>query len=104
MNRWILSYAIAIAIAGKAVHTHHSIAAIYDTSRQVAIEGSVTAFHFVNPHPFLMMHVKDASGQAQQWRLEIDNRSELAEIGVLGNLEARGSDRCHWQPGTHATP
>ena len=90
MNRWILSYAIAIAIAGIAVHTHHSIAAVYDTSRQVAIEGVVTAFHFVNPHPFLMMHVKDASGQTQQWRLEIDNRSELAEIGVT---------RETWKPG-----
>ena len=91
VNRWILAYAIAIAIAGIAVHTHHSIAAVYDTSRQVAIEGVVTAFHFVNPHPFLMMHVKDASGQTQQWRLEIDNRSELAEYRRdSGNLEARG--------------
>ena len=90
VNRLILSYAIAIAIAGRAVHTHHSIAAVYDTSRRVAIEGVVTAFHFVNPHPFLMMHVKDASGQTQQWRLEIDNRSELAEIGVT---------RETWKPG-----
>jgi hypothetical protein len=90
VDRWILSCAIAIAIAGIAVHTHHSIAAAYDTSRQVAVEGVVTAFRFVNPHPVLMMDVKDASGQTQQWRLEIDNRSELADIGVT---------RDTWKPG-----
>lgn len=64
------------------VHAHHSISMVYDTSRQVAVEGVVIAFHFVNPHPFLTMNVKDASGKTEQWRLEIDNLSELAEIGV----------------------
>jgi hypothetical protein len=90
VNRWIVSFAIAIAIAGMVVHAHHSISAIYDTSRQMAVEGVITAFRFVNPHPFLMMDVKDASGKTQQWRLEIDNRSELAEIGVT---------RETWKPG-----
>ena len=78
----MLSLAIAIAIAGVVVHGHHSIAAFYDTSRKVAVEGVVTAFRFVNPHPFLTMDVKDASGKTESWRLEIDNLSELAEIGV----------------------
>jgi hypothetical protein len=82
VNRWILSFAIAIALAGMVVQTHHSIAMIYDTSRQVTVEGVVTAFRFVNPHPFLLMDVKDASGKTQEWRLEVDNLFELAEIGV----------------------
>lgn len=90
MNRWILSFASAIAIAGMLIQAHHSIAAVYDTSRQMAVEGVITAFRFVNPHPFLMMDGKDASGKTQPWRLEIDNRSELAEIGVT---------RETWKPG-----
>jgi hypothetical protein len=90
VNRGILSFAIAIAIAGMVVHAHHSIAALYDTSRQVAVEGVITAFRFVNPHPFLIMDVKDAGGKMQQWRLEIDNLSELVEIGVT---------RDTWKPG-----
>lgn len=64
------------------VHAHHSIAGVYDTSRQVAVEGVVTAFRFVNPHPFLMIDVKEARGKTQPWRLEVDNRWELAAIGV----------------------
>ena len=82
MHRWIVALAGALAITGMRGHAHHSIAAVYDTSRQVTVEGVVTAFRFVNPHPYLTMEVKDAGRGTQQWRLEIDNRSELVAIGV----------------------
>jgi len=36
----------------------------------------------INPHPFLFIEVKDANGTTEQWQLEMDNRSELAAIGV----------------------
>jgi hypothetical protein len=85
MNRWTLSLAAAIAIRGAAPHAHHSISSIYDSSRRVTIEGTVAQFQLVNPHPFLFIDVKDAAGEAQRWRLEMDNRSELAAIGVTSN-------------------
>lgn len=51
----------------------------------MTIEGVVAQFQLVNPHPFLFIDVKDATGQAQRWRLEMDNRSELAAIGVTAS-------------------
>lgn len=80
MKLLILSLALGVTMPGKAVLAHHSIAAVYDSSREVAVEGVVTQFHFVNPHPFVSMEVKDG-GATHRWRLEMDNRSELAEIG-----------------------
>ena len=65
-----------------ASYAHHSIAGVYDSNQQVTIEGIVTRFNFVNPHPFVTVDVRDSRGAAQQWRLEMDNRSELAEVGV----------------------
>ncbi len=82
MKRWILPFAVGIAISAMAAHAHHSISAVYDGSRQVTIEGIVTEFQFVNPHPFVTIDVKLDSGSEQQWRLDMDNRSELAEIGM----------------------
>ena len=82
MKRWILSFAVGIAISVMATQAHHSIASVYDSSRKVTIEGIVTKFHFVNPHPFVTMDVKNDSGSEQQWRLEMDNLWELAEIGM----------------------
>lgn len=94
MNRPTLALTIGIAGASMVVHAHHSIAALYDTSRQVTVEGVVTAFRFVNPHPFLMLNVIDAAGKRQPWRLEVDNRWELVAIGVTADT---------WKPGDGIT-
>ena len=85
MMRWMLSFAVAIATSGVSAHAHHSISSVYDSTRRVTIEGVITQFQLVNPHPFLLVDVKDGAGTSQEWRLEMDNRSELAAIGVTAN-------------------
>jgi hypothetical protein len=82
MKRWALLVAAAIAVGGTATHAHHSISSLYDSSRQVTIEGIVAEFKLVDPHPFLFVDVKDRTGEAQRWQLEMDNRRELVSIGV----------------------
>ena len=82
MTRWILSLCAGIAICGLVAGAHHSIASVYDSSRQVTVEGAIVRFQFVNPHPMVTMEAVDGSGRAQQWLLEMDNRSELAAVGV----------------------
>jgi hypothetical protein len=66
--------AIAASLPARA---HHAIGAVYDGQRQQRIEGVVAEFQFVNPHPFVIVTVDGAS-----WRLEMDNRFELAQIGM----------------------
>jgi hypothetical protein len=61
---------------------HHSIAAVYDGTQQVTVEGVITQFRFVNPHPYLMIEDVDGNGRSRTWRLELDNRFELVQIGV----------------------
>ena len=61
MNSAVLSLLIAVAV-------HHSIAGVYDNSRQVTIEGVIAEFHFVNPHPFVIVDVN-----SERWKLEMDN-------------------------------
>ena len=93
MKRWILSFAAGIAIPVLAAHAHHSISAVYDNDKQVTIEGTVAQFHFVNPHPYVTVDVKDAKdGSAQRWRLDMDNLWELAEVGMT-NQTLKPGDR-----------
>ena len=93
MKRRIVSaFLIGVAACGVVAHAHHSIAAVYDDSQRVTVEGIVTQFRFVNPHPFVMMEVKDDNGRAQQWKLEMDNRWELVEIG-FNNVTLKPGDR-----------
>ena len=58
---------------------HHSIAGMYDNQRPVTIDGVVTQFQFVSPHPYL--DLRDAR-TSQTWRFEMDSRGELGRIGM----------------------
>jgi hypothetical protein len=84
MTRWTLALAAAIALGTPSARAHHSIYSIYDRTRPATLEGTVAEFQLINPHPFLFIDVAvaDAAGAAQRWRLEMDNRTELADVGV----------------------
>jgi hypothetical protein len=82
MKSHLLTLTVALGITVTALQAHHSIAGAYDTRREVKIEGIVAEFRFVNPHPFLAVEVKTAGGGAEQWKLEMDNRGELADVGM----------------------
>ena len=81
---------VAVALATGAAEAHHSISAVYDGARQVTVEGAVTSFEFVNPHPFLVIAVGTGADGRELWRLEMDNRFELAAIGVTGDTLKAG--------------
>ncbi len=85
MQRRFLSVVAACALLGVATQAHHSISAVYDDTQRVTIEGVVTQFQFVNPHPLVVMDVKDSAGNAQQWRLEMDTHRELTDIGFTSD-------------------
>ena len=74
---------------------HHSFAAVYDSARNVTLEGVVTEFLFIHPHPFLVIRVTPADGPSESWRAEMDNRFELADIGVTAKTFKPG-DRVHF--------
>ena len=80
-TRFRLSLALALAWCS-AAEAHHSIAGMYDESHPITIDGIVSEFHFVNPHPFVLLQAKDDRGRDQIWKLELDNRSELIEVGM----------------------
>jgi Family of unknown function (DUF6152) len=66
------------------VTAHHSITAIYDRNARTSLTGIVSEFRLVNPHAFLTMEV-ERDGRAEAWKLELDNRSELASIGMTSD-------------------
>jgi hypothetical protein len=65
-----------------AAPAHHSFGAIYDSGRHVTLKGVVRQFQFIHPHPFLVFDVALEKGGSQSWRAEMDNRFELADIGI----------------------
>jgi uncharacterized protein DUF6152 len=88
-NRMIVT-ALGIALFALSANAHHSIVGAYDNNQPITIEGIVKQFHFVNPHPFLTLEVKNANGAAEQWQGELDNRWELVEVGMTATTIKSG--------------
>ena len=78
----LLQHAVAIA--------HHSIVSIYDSGNPISFEAVVVDFQFVNPHPFVVVDRTVREGRTEQWRLEMDNRFELAGVGMTGTTFRKG--------------
>lgn len=75
-----LTGAAVLAVATSA-GAHHSIAGMYDASRNTTLEGVVAEFQFINPHPILVVDIR--RGEAtERWEMEMDNRGELTQIGM----------------------
>jgi hypothetical protein len=70
-------------VAGLAatIDAHHSLSSVYDSRQQITLTGSVREFQFVNPHPWIRIDVTSTGG-TQAWRLELDNRWELENVGM----------------------
>jgi hypothetical protein len=90
MTKRRLSLALGLALSGTAAEAHHSIAGMYDGGRQVRVEGVVSSFEFVNPHPFVTLEVAAEGGAVRSWRLEMDNRREMTSIGMDAGTLRRG--------------
>jgi len=70
---------LAIAISGLAV-AHHGYAQ-FDTRAVITLKGTVTDFHYVNPHSVVEFDVKDDQGQVESWKGELTSPSHLGPRG-----------------------
>lgn len=59
---------------------HHGAAA-YDTSKKLALKGTVTEWFWANPHCFLRFDVKDDKGNVTHWAAETSNPSDMVNLG-----------------------
>ena len=80
-----LAAALAVVAAGVPAQAHHSFA-MFDLQKQVTVSGTVRQFQWTNPHAYIQLVAKDASGNDVEWSME---------MGAPMDLYARG-----WRPGT----
>jgi hypothetical protein len=76
---------IALAILGVLVMPvsmmgHHG-GASFDNTKEVTVKGTVTEWLWANPHCFLKVEEKDASGTARIWNLEFGNPTDITSRG-----------------------
>jgi len=86
--------ALALVAAGILTYSgtlfaHHS-SSVYDGTRLVTIQGTVTKFEFTNPHTIIRMSVRDANGNIEEWAAGGGAVIIMRRIGWTPNLIKSG--------------
>ena len=82
MKQVAIAVIAALAIAGATLSAHHSFAAEFDINKPVTLSGTVTKVEWVNPHVFVFLDVKDASGKVTPWSLSSFGPAAARRAGV----------------------
>jgi hypothetical protein len=60
---------------------HHGGTTLYDTSKEITEEATVSEFQWSNPHVEIGLDAKDANGKVKHWLLEAPSPPVLVNLG-----------------------
>ena len=94
----VVSFALltGLLFAG-AASAHHSVQSQFDIHKTVTVSGTVAKIEWINPHSYLTLNVKDASGNVQKWAFELGGAGALRRAGMSR------ADRGGLKPGDEVT-
>ncbi len=71
-----------LILCGSRADAHHSFGATYLEDKTITLDGALVQLLFRNPHSYIQVDVKDASGQVVRWNIEWGGVVQLNQKGV----------------------
>ncbi len=77
-------------------HAHHSFAAVFDSTKPVAVTGTITRVEWLNPHIWFYVDVKEPNGDVTEWGfsgappgvlMRRGITKDVLKIGAMVNVE-----------------
>jgi len=90
VNLAIIILELGLTASLTPVRAHHSVAAQFDMSKTIAIEGTVTRTEFLNPHARVWVDAKSGDGTISNWEVELPPPNTLKRQGVTTDSLKQG--------------
>src|SRR5687767_3443941 len=72
--------------------SHHSFAAELDANKPVQLHGTVAKVEWINPHTWIHIDVKDATGAVTRWMIEGGTPNTLLRRGLTRKSLPEGTE------------
>ena len=92
MKLAIMVASLGLLIGAMPMAAHHAFAAEFDVDRPVKVHGTVTKVEWVNPHAWIYVDVKDASGKVVNWHFEPGPPNALFRLGWKKDAIPQGTE------------
>ena len=76
-----LLLAIGVLLSAVSLFGHHGGGSLYDLSKQVTAQATVTDFQWTNPHVEIGIDAKDDRGKVKHWILEANSTPVMVNRG-----------------------
>src|SRR5262245_11118418 len=79
-RRLVLFMVAGVWLTPSSVTAHHPIAAKFDESKRVTLDGTVSFVDWKNPHVHLFVDVR-GQNRSERWTIELESRVDLVRSG-----------------------
>ena len=73
-----------------AASAHHAVEGTFLLDQNITLQGTITMLTFRNPHSFITLEAKDASGRITSWSIEWVSAAQLKDEGVTDSTFKAG--------------
>ena len=108
MKRTLAALVVGLLVAPLPAIAHHAFAAEFDSEKPVTVKGTVFKMEWTNPHIWIYIDMKDASGTVTRWQCEGGSPNTLTrqgwtreslkageQVSIQGFRAKNGSNTCN---------